>query len=153
MWWVSWFMPWLCVGYITRMCSKMLSSLWLRQKQYVLKFVSDPITVFFLLLDFLKCDFSFGFFVSITLRLLLWIVIQKVVEFLFKWMLKGWAHLFSCAFCYSLDAQPLQWKQCKSFKSNSSKVLDIQFGISLTSLKMVSFKCWYSFSSYLMYCL
>ncbi|KAL0015971.1 hypothetical protein SO802_003040 [Lithocarpus litseifolius] len=36
------------------------------------------------------------------------------------------------------DAQPLQWKQCKSFKSNSSKVLDIQFGISLTSLKMVA---------------
>nr|POF20755.1 protein seh1 [Quercus suber] len=36
------------------------------------------------------------------------------------------------------DAQPLQWKLCKSFKSNSSKVLDIQFGISLTSLKMVA---------------
>uniref|UniRef100_A0A2N9FK89 Uncharacterized protein n=1 Tax=Fagus sylvatica TaxID=28930 RepID=A0A2N9FK89_FAGSY len=36
------------------------------------------------------------------------------------------------------DAQPLQWKLCKSFKSNSSKVLDIQFGILVTSLKMVA---------------
>ncbi|XP_059442957.1 protein SEH1 [Corylus avellana] len=36
------------------------------------------------------------------------------------------------------DAQPLQWKLCKSFKSNSAKVLDIQFGISSTSLKMVA---------------
>ncbi|KAG7952921.1 hypothetical protein I3843_12G084100 [Carya illinoinensis] len=36
------------------------------------------------------------------------------------------------------DAQPLRWKLCKSFKSNSAKVLDIQFGISLRSLKMVA---------------
>lgn len=36
------------------------------------------------------------------------------------------------------DAQPLQWKLCKSFKSNLVKVLDIQFGISSTSLKMVA---------------
>ncbi|KAB1215468.1 Nucleoporin SEH1 [Morella rubra] len=38
----------------------------------------------------------------------------------------------------SLDAQPLQWKLCKSFKSNTTKVLDIQFGLSLRSLKMVA---------------
>ncbi|XP_061374135.1 protein SEH1 [Gastrolobium bilobum] len=36
------------------------------------------------------------------------------------------------------DSQPLQWKICKSFGSSSSKVLDVQFGISLTSLKMVA---------------
>ncbi|KAJ7945025.1 protein SEH1 [Quillaja saponaria] len=35
------------------------------------------------------------------------------------------------------DAQPVQWKMCKSFK-NSSKVLDIQFGISMTRLKLVA---------------
>lgn len=38
-----------------------------------------------------------------------------------------------------VDSQPLQWKICKTFASNSSKVLDVQFGISLTHLKMVSF--------------
>ncbi|KAK7307895.1 hypothetical protein VNO77_41349 [Canavalia gladiata] len=36
------------------------------------------------------------------------------------------------------DSQPLQWKICKSFGNKSSKVLDIQFGISSTSLKMVA---------------
>ncbi|XP_062074533.1 protein SEH1 [Humulus lupulus] len=36
------------------------------------------------------------------------------------------------------DAQPLQWKLCKTFKSNSSQVLDIQFGISQSGLKMVA---------------
>ncbi|KAI4326837.1 hypothetical protein L6164_019367 [Bauhinia variegata] len=36
------------------------------------------------------------------------------------------------------DSQPLQWKMCKSFGSSSSKVLDVQFGMSLTSLKMVA---------------
>lgn len=36
------------------------------------------------------------------------------------------------------DAQPLQWKLCKSFKSNSSQVLDVQFGVSLSGLKMVA---------------
>jgi len=48
--------------------------------------------------------------------------------------------LLTFASCNSIDAQPLQWKLCKSFKSISAKVLDIQFGISSTSLKMVSFK-------------
>ncbi|KAJ4711920.1 Protein transport protein SEC13 [Melia azedarach] len=36
------------------------------------------------------------------------------------------------------DAQPLQWKLCKSFKSSSTQVLDVQFGVSSTSLKMVA---------------
>lgn len=36
------------------------------------------------------------------------------------------------------DAQPLQWKLCKSFKRNSSQVLDVQFGVSLSGLKMVA---------------
>ncbi|KAL1316781.1 hypothetical protein HN51_068931 [Arachis hypogaea] len=35
------------------------------------------------------------------------------------------------------DSQPTQWKFCKSFGSSSSKVLDVQFGTSLNSLKMV----------------
>ncbi|XP_057968865.1 protein SEH1 [Malania oleifera] len=35
-------------------------------------------------------------------------------------------------------AEPLQWKLCKHFKSNSSQVLDIAFGVSQTSLKMVA---------------
>ncbi|XVE58035.1 hypothetical protein DITRI_Ditri04bG0137800 [Diplodiscus trichospermus] len=33
--------------------------------------------------------------------------------------------------------QPLQWKLCKNFKT-SSKILDIQFGVTQTSLKMVA---------------
>ncbi|XWS50070.1 hypothetical protein CRYUN_Cryun12cG0056700 [Craigia yunnanensis] len=33
--------------------------------------------------------------------------------------------------------QPLQWKHCKSFKT-TSKVLDVQFGVNQTSLKMVA---------------
>ncbi|OMO79738.1 hypothetical protein CCACVL1_13480 [Corchorus capsularis] len=33
--------------------------------------------------------------------------------------------------------QPLQWKLCKSFKT-SSKVLDVQFGVNQTSLRMVT---------------
>lgn len=36
------------------------------------------------------------------------------------------------------DAQPLQWKLCKSFKTNSTQLLDVQFGVSSTSLKMVA---------------
>ncbi|XP_054808542.1 protein SEH1 [Prosopis cineraria] len=36
------------------------------------------------------------------------------------------------------DSQPFQWKMCKSFGSSSSKVLDVQFGMSLTILKMVA---------------
>ncbi|KAK9268602.1 hypothetical protein L1049_000357 [Liquidambar formosana] len=36
------------------------------------------------------------------------------------------------------DGQSLQWKLCKLFKSNSTRVLDIQFGVSLKSLKMVA---------------
>ncbi|OIW11110.1 hypothetical protein TanjilG_22917 [Lupinus angustifolius] len=35
------------------------------------------------------------------------------------------------------DSQPLQWKNCKTFRCSSSKVLDVQFG-SLTTLKMVA---------------
>ncbi|WCJ26477.1 Protein SEH1 [Euphorbia peplus] len=35
------------------------------------------------------------------------------------------------------DSQPLQWKICKSFQSKALKVLDVQFGVSRTSLKMV----------------
>nr|DAD19161.1 TPA_asm: hypothetical protein HUJ06_020624 [Nelumbo nucifera] len=33
--------------------------------------------------------------------------------------------------------QLLKWKLCKLFESNATQVLDVQFGISLTSLKMV----------------
>ncbi|GAU23002.1 hypothetical protein TSUD_297470 [Trifolium subterraneum] len=36
------------------------------------------------------------------------------------------------------DSQPLQWKLCKTFGSSASKVLDVQFGISLSRLKMVA---------------
>lgn len=36
------------------------------------------------------------------------------------------------------DAQPLQWKLCKSFKSDAAQLLDIQFGGSSSSLKMVA---------------
>ncbi|KAJ7952125.1 protein SEH1 [Quillaja saponaria] len=36
------------------------------------------------------------------------------------------------------DALPIQWMICTSFKSSSTKVLDIQFGISSTRLKMVA---------------
>ncbi|KAI9173343.1 hypothetical protein LWI28_000029 [Acer negundo] len=36
------------------------------------------------------------------------------------------------------DAQPLQWKLCKSFKNKSTQVLDVQFGACSTSLKMVA---------------
>ncbi|KAM7258652.1 hypothetical protein ACFE04_014393 [Oxalis oulophora] len=37
------------------------------------------------------------------------------------------------------DGNPLQWKLCKTFKDHGgSKVLDVQFGVSSTSLKMVS---------------
>lgn len=46
---------------------------------------------------------------------------------------------YTLFFFLYVDSQPLQWKTCKTFKSSSSKVLDVQFGISLTTLKMVSF--------------
>ncbi|PKI35433.1 hypothetical protein CRG98_044176 [Punica granatum] len=36
------------------------------------------------------------------------------------------------------DSLSVQWKLCEFFKSSSSKVLDIQFGVSPTSLKMVA---------------
>ncbi|KAL5079412.1 hypothetical protein RYX36_007833 [Vicia faba] len=36
------------------------------------------------------------------------------------------------------DSQPLQWKIRKTFGSNESQVLDVQFGISFTRLKMVA---------------
>ncbi|KAL5747644.1 hypothetical protein ACOSQ2_024941 [Xanthoceras sorbifolium] len=36
------------------------------------------------------------------------------------------------------DAQPLQWKLCKIFKTKSTQVLDVQFGVCSTSLKMVA---------------
>ncbi|KAK2966496.1 hypothetical protein RJ640_019025 [Escallonia rubra] len=35
------------------------------------------------------------------------------------------------------ETQPLQWKLCKRFEGSSYKVLDIQCGVSLTSLKLV----------------
>ncbi|CAN1743826.1 Protein SEH1 [Linum perenne] len=35
------------------------------------------------------------------------------------------------------DAQAVEWKHCKSFQDNSIKVLDVQFGVFRTSLKMV----------------
>lgn len=36
------------------------------------------------------------------------------------------------------DTQSLIWKLCQVFESSSSQVLDIQFGVSLTSLKLVA---------------
>ncbi|KAL6182335.1 hypothetical protein ACLB2K_043758 [Fragaria x ananassa] len=36
------------------------------------------------------------------------------------------------------DAQPVQWKLCKSFKSDSAQMLDVEFGSSSSSLKMVT---------------
>eukprot|EP00262_Sarcandra_glabra_P015008 TRINITY_DN4540_c0_g1_i1.p1 TRINITY_DN4540_c0_g1~~TRINITY_DN4540_c0_g1_i1.p1 ORF type:complete len:326 (-),score=65.09 TRINITY_DN4540_c0_g1_i1:304-1281(-) len=36
------------------------------------------------------------------------------------------------------DAQPLIWKLCKLFESNAAQALDLQFGISSTSLKLVA---------------
>ncbi|CAI0441221.1 unnamed protein product [Linum tenue] len=36
------------------------------------------------------------------------------------------------------DAQAVEWKHCKSFQSNSAKVLDVQFGVFRTILKMVN---------------
>lgn len=42
-------------------------------------------------------------------------------------------------FCSYVDSLSLQWKLCEFFKSSSSKVLDIQFGVSPTSLKLVSY--------------
>lgn len=42
-------------------------------------------------------------------------------------------------FSLYVDTQALQWKLCELVKSISSKVLDIQFGVSSTSLKMVSY--------------
>ncbi|XP_052207841.1 protein SEH1 isoform X2 [Diospyros lotus] len=36
------------------------------------------------------------------------------------------------------DAKPLQWKLCKEFRKNTNQVLDIQFGVSFTGLKLVA---------------
>ncbi|KAL7263656.1 hypothetical protein ACSBR1_001757 [Camellia fascicularis] len=36
------------------------------------------------------------------------------------------------------DAKPLQWKLCKGFETSSNQVLDLQFGVSFTSLKLVA---------------
>ncbi|KAF8033311.1 hypothetical protein BT93_D2039 [Corymbia citriodora subsp. variegata] len=38
---------------------------------------------------------------------------------------------------FAEDSLPLQWKLCERFKSSSVKVLDVQFGVSPSSLKMV----------------
>jgi len=38
------------------------------------------------------------------------------------------------------DSQPPVWRQCKVFESTSSGVLDLQFGVFGTSLKLVSLK-------------
>ncbi|CAL5377184.1 unnamed protein product [Camellia sinensis] len=35
------------------------------------------------------------------------------------------------------DTKPLQWKLCKGFETSSNQVLDMQFGVSFTSLKLV----------------
>ncbi|XP_008775572.2 protein SEH1 isoform X1 [Phoenix dactylifera] len=36
------------------------------------------------------------------------------------------------------DTQPLKWKMCKTFESSNAIVLDLQFGVYSTSLKMVA---------------
>ncbi|KAI8013891.1 Protein SEH1 [Camellia lanceoleosa] len=36
------------------------------------------------------------------------------------------------------DTKPLQWKLCKGFETSSNQVLDMQFGVSFTSLKLVA---------------
>ncbi|CAL5433820.1 unnamed protein product [Camellia sinensis] len=36
------------------------------------------------------------------------------------------------------DTKPLQWKLCKDFETSSNQVLDMQFGVSFTSLKLVA---------------
>ncbi|PKA66684.1 hypothetical protein AXF42_Ash003339 [Apostasia shenzhenica] len=36
------------------------------------------------------------------------------------------------------DIQSMMWKQCKIFESRTSRVLEVQFGVSATSLKMVA---------------
>ncbi|KAM7491472.1 hypothetical protein LguiA_034393 [Lonicera macranthoides] len=36
------------------------------------------------------------------------------------------------------DTEPLQWKLCKCFDQKSNKVLDIQFGVSMKTLRLVS---------------
>ncbi|XP_048141670.1 protein SEH1 isoform X2 [Rhodamnia argentea] len=38
------------------------------------------------------------------------------------------------------DSLPVQWKLCERFKSSSAKVLDVQFGVSPSSLKMAEFQ-------------
>ncbi|KAL7233514.1 hypothetical protein ACSBR1_017185 [Camellia fascicularis] len=38
------------------------------------------------------------------------------------------------------DTKPLQWKLCKGFETSSNQVLDMQFGVSFTSLKLVEFQ-------------
>lgn len=38
------------------------------------------------------------------------------------------------------DPHPLVWKQCQVFEATSSRVLDFQFGVYATSLKLVSFR-------------
>ncbi|GMP37950.1 hypothetical protein CsSME_00009404 [Camellia sinensis var. sinensis] len=48
------------------------------------------------------------------------------------------------------DTKPLQWKLCKGFETSSNQVLDMQFGPSFTSLKLVGIGNGYhlSFSSF-----
>ncbi|KAI8013890.1 Protein SEH1 [Camellia lanceoleosa] len=36
------------------------------------------------------------------------------------------------------DTKPLQWKLCKGFETSSNQVLDMQFGVLFTSLKLVA---------------
>ncbi|XAR55123.1 hypothetical protein NMG60_11030522 [Bertholletia excelsa] len=36
------------------------------------------------------------------------------------------------------DTKSLQWKLCKQFEKSSNQVLDVQFGVSITSLKLVA---------------
>lgn len=60
-----------------------------------------------------------------------------VVLIWFLWLLISGFVLFFF-YCYiCVDGQPLEWKLCKSFQSKGIKVLDAQFGVFRTNLKMV----------------
>lgn len=89
-----------------------------------------------------------GFYGFLTLKDFYFIV-QTEIDFVFELDCVCWncflfhedGVLYNCCFLFTyncVDGLPLQWKLCKIFHSKGSKVLDAQFGVIRTSLKMVS---------------
>lgn len=92
-------------------------------------YISDPLCLW---CNYFKCSFP------LMVCLLLFIWHNILLEFLIGWNIKCDMYNKFPAIFYFIGTQHLKWKLCKSFKSCSAQVLDVQFGVTLSGLKMVS---------------